>query len=186
MPESGTNTPATPTSRPTRLTRIAFILNLLLLIGLALAIGVMLSEILRFRKQASEQLADVSAVRAVLDAQVAAWNREDIDGFMEGYWQDEGLTFISGGNITQGFAPTRERFVKRYKLGKATMGKLSFNEIMIESLSATAALVRGRYELVLPEKTDWGRFSLILRQFSDGWIIAHDHTSVPLPDEQKK
>src|SRR5580704_13655039 len=77
-----------------------------------------------------------SAVRTVLDAQVTAWNKADIDGFMAGYWKDEKLTFISGGDITRGWEPTRERYVKKYQAeGKDKMGKLSFSELLVETLS---------------------------------------------------
>ena len=54
--------------------------------------------------------ANVTAVRGVLEAQVAAWNRGDIDAFMEGYANEETTTFVSGDTITrQGDAP-RGRF----------------------------------------------------------------------------
>jgi hypothetical protein len=33
--------------------------------------------------------ANAAAVRAVLEAQAAAWNRSDIDGYMDGYARDE-------------------------------------------------------------------------------------------------
>lgn len=126
-----------------------------------------------------------TAIRAVLDAQVAAWNKSDIDGFMAGYWKDEKLTFISGGDITRGWEPTRERYVKKYQAdGKDKMGKLSFSELRVETLSPTAAIVLGRFELVRGERTDWGRFTLAFRKFPDGWRIIHDHTSVP-PVEKK-
>jgi ketosteroid isomerase-like protein len=125
------------------------------------------------------------AVRAVLDAQAAAWNKADIDGFMAGYWKDEKLTFISGGDITHGWEPTRERYIKKYQAdGKDKMGKLSFNELHVETLSPTAAMVHGRFELVRGDKTDWGRFTLAFRKFPEGWRIFHDHTSVP-PVEKK-
>lgn len=38
--------------------------------------------------------AERAAVRAVLDAQAAAWNRGDLDGFMAGYWKSPALTFF--------------------------------------------------------------------------------------------
>src|SRR4051794_27204303 len=44
-----------------------------------------------------------AAVRAVLDSQVEAWNRGDLDGFMAGYWKDDRLTFFSGDTITRGW-----------------------------------------------------------------------------------
>ena len=129
--------------------------------------------------------AEETAVRAVLDAQVTAWNKADIDGFMAGYWKDEKLTFISGGDITRGWEPTRERYIKKYQAdGKDKMGKLSFNELQVETLSPTAAIVHGRFELVRGDKTDWGRFTLAFRKLPEGWKIIHDHTSVP-PVEKK-
>ena len=36
-------------------------------------------------------------IRAVMDRQVAAWNRGDIDGYMEGYVRSDKLEFVSGG-----------------------------------------------------------------------------------------
>src|SRR6478752_4956746 len=106
--------------------------------------------------------ADEKAVRAVLDDQVTAWNKGDIDAFMKGYWKNEKLTFISGGTITQGWDQTRERYVKRYAAdGKDKMGKLSFDELHVESFGADAAMVRGQFKLVRGETTDTGRFTLL-------------------------
>jgi beta-aspartyl-peptidase (threonine type) len=125
------------------------------------------------------------AIKAVLDAQVAAWNQGDIDGFMAGYWKDEKLTFVSGGDITRGWEPTRERYVKKYQAdGKDKMGKLTFSELKIEPLDPTAAIVLGRFELVRGEKTDWGRFTLAFKKFPEGWRIIHDHTSVPVIEKK--
>jgi ketosteroid isomerase-like protein len=134
---------------------------------------------------ATKPAPEETAVRAVLDAHVTAWNKADIDGFMAGYWKDEKLTFISGGDITKGWEPTRDRYIKKYQAdGKDKMGKLSFNELHVEILGPTAAMVHGRFELVRGEKTDWGRFTLAFRKLPEGWKIIHDHTSVP-PIEKK-
>ena len=131
---------------------------------------------------------DAKDVRAVLDAQVAAWNKGDLDGFMAGYWNDEGLTFISGGDITSGWKKTKERYEKRYKADGKEMGKLTFSELHVETLSPTAAMMRGKFALAFEKETDAtkktasGRFTLILRKTADGWKITHDHTSA----EEKK
>jgi beta-aspartyl-peptidase (threonine type) len=128
-----------------------------------------------------------TAVRAVLEAQVAAWNKGDIDGFMAGYWNDDKLTFISGGDITRGWEPTRQRYIKKYQAeGKDKMGQLSFSDLQVETVSPTAALVLGRFDLVRGDKKDWGRFTLAFRKFPDGWRIIHDHTSVPPAPTEKK
>jgi beta-aspartyl-peptidase (threonine type) len=125
---------------------------------------------------------DEKDIRGVLDAQQKAWNKGDLDGFMAGYWNDEKLTFISGGGITTGWKATKERYVKRYKADGKEMGKLTFSELKVEVLSTTAATLHGRFELTFEKepdekKTARGRFTLILRKLADGWKITHDHTS---------
>lgn len=127
--------------------------------------------------------ADEKDIRAVLDAQVTAWNKGDLDGFMAGYWNDDNLTFISGGDITNGWKKTKERYEKRYKADGKEMGKLTFSEIHVEAFSPNAAMLRGKFELTFEKeadpkkKTAKGRFTLILRKFPDGWKVTHDHTS---------
>jgi beta-aspartyl-peptidase (threonine type) len=122
-------------------------------------------------------------IRRVLDAQAAAWNKGDLDGFMVGYWNDEKLTFIGGADITFGWKKTKERYEKRYKSEGREMGKLAFSELHVDVLSANAAMVRGKYELTFEKQTDpkkktaRGRFTLILKKFPDGWKVTHDHTS---------
>jgi len=114
---------------------------------------------------------------SVLDAQRDAWNAGDLDGFMAGYWNSDELTFTSGSKLVKGWVSTKERYVKTYQADGKEMGKLAFDDLEVEVLSADAALVRGKWELVLTKETVGGRFSLVLRKFADGWKITHDHTS---------
>ncbi len=65
---------------------------------------------------------DEKDIRTVLDAQALAWNKGDLDGFMAGYWNDDQLTFISGGEITSSWKKTKERYEKRYKSEGKEMG----------------------------------------------------------------
>src|SRR4051812_1615628 len=67
----------------------------------------------------------VQAVRAVLDAQVAAWNRGDIDAFMDGYWRSPRTVFVSGDNLTRGWQTVLDRYRKAYD-SREKMGTLSF------------------------------------------------------------
>lgn len=126
---------------------------------------------------------DEKDIRAVLDAQVVAWNKGDLDGFMAGYWNDEKLTFISGGDITAGWKKTKERYVKRYQADGKEMGKLTFGELHVETFGPNAAMLRGKFELTFEKEKDdkkksaRGRFTLILKKLPDGWKIVHDHTS---------
>ena len=121
------------------------------------------------------------AIRAVLDAQVQAWNDGNIEEFMQGYWNTDSLRFASGGSIRRGWKATLERYKKSYP-DKATMGKLVFDNLEISILSSDAALVFGKWELTRQQdKTSQDRpkglFTLTFRKMPQGWKIIHDHTS---------
>src|SRR5437879_453541 len=55
------------------------------------------------------------AIQQVLDAQQAAWNKGDLEGFMTGYWKSDDLSFYSGGDKTKGWQATLERYQKKYQ-----------------------------------------------------------------------
>src|SRR5579864_9487631 len=92
------------------------------------------------------------AIRKVLDDQVIAWNKGDLRGFMDGYWQSDDLSFFSGKNKTKGWQATLDRYRKKYQGKGKEMGKLSFSDLDVELLGPNYALVRGRWQLVLAKE----------------------------------
>ncbi|MFZ0817181.1 MAG: AtzH-like domain-containing protein [Candidatus Sulfotelmatobacter sp.] len=120
-----------------------------------------------------------AAIEHVLRTQQEAWNRHDIEAFMEGYWNSPKLTFFSGATERNGWQATIERYRATYASPGHEMGKLDFSGLRIEVLGADAAFVRGSWLLTMPDgKTPHGLFTLVFRKFPDGWRIVHDHTSV--------
>lgn len=115
-------------------------------------------------------------VVAVMDAQAAAWNRGDIDGFMLGYWNSDDLVFASGDNITRGWQSTLDRYKKSYPT-RERMGTLNFSDLRVNVLSKDAAVVLGSWSLSRASDNPKGKFTLIFRKLKGGWRIVHDHTS---------
>ena len=123
------------------------------------------------------------SIRRVLDEQAAAWNRGDLESFLRGYWRSPELTFYSGGAVTSGWDATLQRYRARYQSEGREMGKLTFSDLEIHSLSADSAWVGGRWRLQMKKgDTPGGLFTLVFRKFPEGWRIVHDHTS----EESKK
>lgn len=117
-----------------------------------------------------------SAIRAVLDEQVQAWNQGNIDGFMKGYAKSDETTFISGDTVTRGWQTVLDRYKTKYD-SREKMGTLAFTELEIKLLNSNSAVVNGRWKLTRADDTPHGRFTLILRRMAYGWRITHDHTS---------
>jgi ketosteroid isomerase-like protein len=115
-------------------------------------------------------------IRAVMASQVAAWNGGDIDGFMAGYARSDATEFVSGDKITRGWQTVRDRYRKKYN-SREKMGRLTFSHIKVTPLSADAAIVLGRWELVRKKDKPHGIFTLLFRRTPAGWRIVHDHTS---------
>jgi beta-aspartyl-peptidase (threonine type) len=117
-------------------------------------------------------------VRGVLDAQVEAWNRGDLEGFMAGYWRSPDLVFCSGATVTKGWDETLARYRKRYQSEGREMGRLRFDGVEVIPLGADAALARGAFRLRTSDgKEPHGLFTLLFRRLDGAWRIVHDHTS---------
>ncbi|MDT7604842.1 MAG: hypothetical protein QOF61_2839 [Acidobacteriota bacterium] len=119
---------------------------------------------------------NAAAIRAVLDAQAQAWNRGDIEGYMDGYERSDATIFVSGDQITRGWQTVLDRYKKSYDT-REKMGTLAFTDLEIKPLSPFYAVATGRWQLTRAGDTPHGRFTLIFRRTSAGWRIVHDHTS---------
>ena len=115
------------------------------------------------------------AIRAVLEAQRDAWNKGDIDGYMDGYNRSPDTVFVSGDTVTHGWQTVLDRYKKSYNT-REKMGTLTFSDLEIELLSNKAAVVLGKWHLNAPNEPH-GRFTLIFKLTKQGWKIVHDHTS---------
>jgi beta-aspartyl-peptidase (threonine type) len=115
-------------------------------------------------------------IRAVIDAQEAAWNRGDIDGFMEGYARSPQTTFVADDEVTCGWQTVRDRYARKYN-SREKMGRLTFSGLTITPLCENAAIVLGSWTLQRKEDELHGKFTLLFRRLPDGWRIVIDHTS---------
>ncbi len=115
-------------------------------------------------------------IKKMLEEQNTAWNRGDIEGFVNDYWKSGGLTFSGSNGVTRGWDGLLERYRRTYP-NRAAMGTLSFSNLEIRMLAPDAALVLGRWRLDREGDTPGGVFSLLVRKLPEGWRVVHDHTS---------
>ena len=126
--------------------------------------------------RADDRATDSAAISAVLNAQVSAWNRGDVDAFLDGYWRSPDLSFGGVGGFTKGWDGVRDRYKKNYT-DRAAMGTLDFSGLEFRFLGPDAALVLGHWHLKREKGDIGGVFSLVWQRFPEGWRIIHDHTS---------
>jgi len=118
---------------------------------------------------------DLAGIRAVLDAQAAAWNHGDIDGYMAGYAQSDDTMFV-GTDVTRGWTKVRDRYKAKYD-SRAKMGTLVFSDLDLRPAGSDDVIVTGAWKLTRDADTPRGRFTLIFHRRPEGWRIVYDHSS---------
>jgi uncharacterized protein (TIGR02246 family) len=119
--------------------------------------------------------AGLPAIRAVLDAQVAAWNRGDVDAYMEGYAKSDDTMFV-GTDVTRGWTKVRDRYKAKYS-SRAKMGTLVFSDLDLRPLGDDDVIVTGAWKLTRAADAPHGRLTLIFHRRPEGWRIVYDHSS---------
>ena len=112
----------------------------------------------------------------ILDVQTKAWNRGDIEAFMEGYWKHDSLMFIGKSGVTYGWTNTLNNYKRSYP-DTAAMGKLNFTILSVERLSSKYYSIVGKWHLQRSIGNLSGHFTLLFRKISGQWVIISDHSS---------
>lgn len=119
---------------------------------------------------------EVETVKLLMTKQQEAWNRYDLNGFMEHYWKSDSLKFIGSKGLTYGWQKTLDNYKKSYP-DKDAMGQLEFNINSAELLGKNAVYVVGKWTLYKKDKNVGGYFTLLWKKINNNWVIVADHTS---------
>ena len=115
-------------------------------------------------------------IRELLSVQTAAWNRGDIEGFMQTYWKNDSLMFIGKSGVKWGWQETLENYKKGYP-DTTAMGKLAFEILQVKKLSKKYYYVVGKWMLTRTIGNLSGHYDLLLKKIKGRWVIVADHSS---------
>lgn len=118
---------------------------------------------------------DEAAIRNCMNEQLTAWNNGNIEAFMQTYWQNDSVLFVSN-PPTYGWQQTLDRYKKGYP-DTAAMGKLSFDLLQLKQLSPEYYFVMGAWHLKRTAGNVGGYFTLLFRKINGKWLIVVDHSS---------
>lgn len=119
---------------------------------------------------------DEQAIHQVLEEQQAAWNRADLEGFMQGYWRSDSLMFIGKNGLKYGWENTLKGYQKGYPDAIA-MGTLTFGIQKVEVTARKTAFVVGSWHLAREAGDLQGYFTLYWKKIKGNWVIVADHSS---------
>ena len=119
---------------------------------------------------------ELTAIARVLQTQQEAWNRADIDAYMQGYWQSDSLTFVGKSGLTYGWNKTLSNYRKSFP-DAAAMGRLNFTILKTELLSPAQAYTIGKWHVTRSGGNIQGHFTLLWKKLNGNWVIVSDHST---------
>ncbi len=122
------------------------------------------------------QTKDEQIIRKMLADQISYWNKGDIPGFMQGYWENDSLVFIGKNGPTYGYNNTLRNYQKNYP-NKDYMGVLNFDILSVQAIEKDHFFVIGKFMLQRKVGDASGHFTLIFKRMNGVWKIVSDHSS---------
>lgn len=116
---------------------------------------------------------DKKEIMALLKAQEQAWSDRDLEGFMQGYWENDSLKFYSVRGVTYGWDQTLASYEKRYPT-KDHSGTLNFKIDDISQIDKESYFVMGAYHLTRKIGDANGIFMIIFKKINGEWKIIAD------------
>ena len=110
-----------------------------------------------------------------MEQSAEAWNKGDLDHFMELY--DSAATFMMPSGPV-GITGMKENYQKGFFNGNMPKQNLRYDDMVVRPLGKDYALLTGKFTLYgngVKERS--GRYSLIFIHTNAGWKILHDHSS---------
>jgi thymidylate synthase len=119
---------------------------------------------------------DEKEILHMLEKQVTAWNKGQIDGYMQGYWEHDSLLFIGAKGPRYGYVNTLKRYKEAYP-DKDHMGQLTSVVTNMKRLSHRYYFITGTWELKRAVGDVSGNYTLLLKKIKHHWVIVCDHSS---------
>ncbi len=116
---------------------------------------------------------DMKEIISVMKKQEEAWSKNDLEGFMKGYWKSNSLKFFGKNGLTEGWKNTLNNYKKNYPTKEHT-GNLSFKISDISKISNGAYFVMGEYLLKKKQEKAKGVFMVIFKRINGKWKIIAD------------
>lgn len=114
-----------------------------------------------------------TAILKVMKGQEIAWNKGDLEGFMQGYWKSDSLKFYGSNGLTKGWQNTLDNYKRGYPT-KAEIGTLNFVINDISRIENDNFWVMGEYHLKREVGDADGIFIIIFKNINGEWKIVAD------------
>ena len=117
-------------------------------------------------------------VYLLIMGQVAAWNSQDIEGFMSAYWRSPKLVYLDDGQQIFGWDQLYANYVNGFS-DRSLMGYLEAQRVKVQMLEPDMAYVLLWWDMLMgrPRNKVVGTSTLVVRRLNNDWKIVASHTT---------
>jgi hypothetical protein len=122
------------------------------------------------------QQEDVQAITQVLNDQYAAWNRRDLDGYLEAFWKSPNLLYELDTQVVFGWEDAKAMIERDYA-NRDAMGIAIPERIQVNVISADNATTVDWWTVQFKTTRVHGISTAAWKKFPEGWRMITAHAS---------
>ncbi|MBV8212583.1 MAG: DUF3225 domain-containing protein [Verrucomicrobia bacterium] len=111
---------------------------------------------------------------------VDAWNKHDIDAYVDGYWRSDDLVIVVEGENIRGWNLLNKAYHVGYP-NREEMGTLMLDRAQIQMLAPDIGFVLTWFTAIFPKKKQFGTDTMVFKKLPEGWRVAVSHSSFVEP-----
>jgi uncharacterized protein (TIGR02246 family) len=126
----------------------------------------------------SDERSSARQVYLLIMGQVAAWNSQNIEGFMSAYWRSPKLVYLDDGQQIFGWDQLYANYLNGFS-DRSLMGYLEAQRVKVQMLEPDMAYVLLWWDMLVgrPRSKVVGTSTLVVRRLDNDWKIVASHTT---------
>jgi uncharacterized protein (TIGR02246 family) len=109
-----------------------------------------------------------------------AWNRHDLDGYLDAFWRSDALVVVIEGEAVHGWNLLSKAFHVGYP-NPSEMGELNLDRVQVQMLAPDLAEILDWDTVTFPKKKEFGTSTILMKKLAEGWRVVLMHTSFVEP-----
>ena len=111
---------------------------------------------------------------------VDAWNRHDLDGYLDGFWHSDSLVVVVEGETVRGWDLLSRAYHAGYP-NPSEMGTVNLDRAQVQMLAPDLGFILMWDTVVFAKKKEFGTSTVIMKKLPEGWKVAVQHSSFVEP-----
>lgn len=109
-----------------------------------------------------------------------AWNRHDLEGYLDAFWRSDDLVVVVEGEVVHGWTLLSKALHGGYP-NPSEMGELTLDRVQVQMLAPDLAQVLDWDTITFPKKKEFGTATIVMKRLPEGWRVVLMHTSFVEP-----